>query len=41
MNQEPAFRRFEFIALKASLAAGATLVLATSALWKFGMLDIK
>jgi len=40
MNQEPAFWRFAFVASMASLTAGTTLLLAISALWKFGLLDI-
>ena len=41
MNQEPVFWRFVFLASMASLAAGAMLVLAISALWKLGLLDIR
>ena len=41
MNQEPAFWRFAVFASIASLAAVSTLVLAISALWKLGLLDIK
>jgi len=41
VNQEPVFWRFVFLASMVSLAAGTMLVFAISALWKFGLLDIR